>query len=271
MEASSAFARVDAAFSSLRGEALEDALKGIAAECASENGERSPLYAALCSELGGYYRGRARYAESEAEFLKAADIIHETRGGESPDYTTVLNNLAGTYRLMREYGKAESLFARCIENYEKTLGTHHVLYAAGLNNYALVCLDEGDLTRAEEYLGRSAEVLAGLPECVAEYASALSNQSALLLRLGRPADAVPLLETVVELFSSRLSRDTAHYHAALNSLGIARMALGDDDAAAESFAAALRAAEDWYGADNPETREVRRNLEEAERRRREHI
>ena len=267
----SPFARVDAAFASLRGAELEDELKKIAAECAAENGEKSPIYAAMCSELGGFYRGRARYAESEAEFLKAADIIREVKGEDSPDHATVLNNLAGTYRLMGEYERAESIFARCIKSYENTLGTRHVLYAAGLNNYALVCLDMGDVERAAEYLGRSAAVLAELPECLAEYASALCNQSALLIRLDRPADAVPLLERAVELFDTRLSRDTAHYHAALNSLGIAHMALGDNAAAAESFAAALRAAEAWYGADNPETQSVRRNLAEAERRRREQI
>ena len=266
MDAKTAFDRVDSAYETCKGPALEQALQAVAADCAAENGERSPLYAAMCSELGGYYRGQARYPESEAAFLRAIEILRDAVGEDSPDYTTALNNLAGTYRVMGEYDKAEQIFLNCLAHYEKTLGTGHVLYASGLNNYALVCLDRGDLDHAEELLGRSAEVLAKLPECVDEYAAALCNRSALLLSLRRGQEAVPLLEKAIVLFETELGTDTPHYHAALHSLGLAHLQLGDNAAAAEAFSAAVRAADTLYGPEHPEAQAIRRSLAEARRR-----
>jgi len=260
MEAREAFARVDSAYETCKGAELERAIQAVAAQCAAENGEESPLYAAMCSELGGYYRGQARYAQSEAAFLRAIEILKVNPGETSPDYTTALNNLAGTYRVMGSYDKAEELFLRCLKSYEHTVGTHHVLYASGLNNYALVCLDRGDLEHAEVLLGKSAEVLAGLPECVDEYAAALCNRSALLLRLKRAREAVPLLEKAVTLFETELGTDTPHYHAALHTLGLAQMQLEDHKAAADCFAAAVKAADTLYGPEHPEAQAVRRSL-----------
>ena len=53
MDANTAFARVDAAYETLRGAALEQALLQVAEDAAAENGLRSRVYAAVCSELGG--------------------------------------------------------------------------------------------------------------------------------------------------------------------------------------------------------------------------
>ena len=263
MDAGTAFARVDSAYETLRGPALEQALLAVTADAAAENGLRSRVYAAMCSELGGYYRGQARYEESEREFLKALDILRVDPGEDSPDCTTAMNNLAGTYRVMKKYDAAEQLFLHCLESYEKALGKGHVLYAATLNNLALLCLDRGDLDRAAELLAQSSEILAALPECADEYAASLCNRGALLLRLRRPAEALPLLTEAIGLFETELGTDTPHYHAAYHSRGLAHSALGDHTAAAEDFAAALRAAEALYGPEHPEAAVIRRSLAEA--------
>ena len=260
MDVSTAFARVDSAYELLRGAELEAALLAVAADCAAENGPQSRLYAAMCSELGGYYRGQARYAESEGEFLKALDILRADLGEDSPDCTTAMNNLAGTYRVMGKYDAAEQLFLRCLGSYAKTLGTGHVLYAATLNNLALVCLDRREPERAAELLAQSADVLAALPECVDEYAAALCNRGALLLQLHRAGEAVPLLTEAIGLFETKLGTDTPHYHAARHSRGLAHTALGNRAAAAEDFSAALQAAEALYGPEHPETAAIRRSL-----------
>lgn len=266
MDANTAFARVDSAYETLRGPALETELLAVAADCAAENGPRSRLYAAMCSELGGYYRGQARYAESEREFLKTLDILRVDPGENSPDHTTAMNNLAGTYRVMKKYDEAEQLFLRCLKSYEKTLGRGHVLYAAALNNLALLCLDRGDLARAAELLKQSSEILSALPECSDEYAASLCNRGALLLRLDRAGEALPLLTEAIGLFETQLGTDTPHYHAAYHSRGLARMALEEFTAAESDFTAALRAAETLYGPGHPETETVRRSLTEARRR-----
>ena len=262
MTAEAMYARVDAAYEKLRGEALEQALRAVAADCAAENGSHSRLYAAVCSELGGYYRGQARYPESEAAFREALEILQTDPGEDSPDCTTAMNNLAGTYRVMGKYDEAERLFQRCLESYARTLGRGHILYAAALNNYALLCLDRDELDRAAALLKQSAEVLGGLPDCADEYAAALCNCSALLLRLHRPEETLPLLREAIGLFETSLGTVTPHYHAALHSLGLAEQALGDPAAAAEHFAAALQAAEELYGPEHPETETIRRHLAE---------
>ena len=265
MDAKTAFDRVDAAYERLRGDELEREICAVAAQCAAENGAQSPLYASMCSELGGYYRGQARYDESEREFLRAVEILRVDPGEDSPDYTTALNNLAGTYRVMKKYAEAEALFRQCLASYARTLGKNHVLYASGLNNYALLCLDQGDLSRAAELLGESAEVLSALPECRDEYAAALCNRSALLLRLGRAAETVPLLTEAITMFETELGTVTPHYHAALHSLGLAEMAQERYAAAADYFAAAAHAAEELYGEDHPETERILRSFAQARR------
>ena len=113
----------------------------------------------------------------------------------------------------------------------------------------------------EKLLAQSSVVLSGLPACRDEYASSLCNRSALLLQLGRAEAAVPLLSEAITLYEQELGTDTPHYHAALNSLGLAKMALHDSVGATENFLNAVHAAEALYGPDHPETQALRHTLE----------
>ena len=251
---------VDAAYGELHGGALEQRLLELTARCGAEAGENSPAYASMCSELGAYYRGQARYEASVTQFQKAAEILAATVGEGSVDHTTVLSNLAGTYRLMGRQEETEQLCRLCLERYEKTLGRGHVLYAAALNYYAMSCMDRGDTDRAAELLAQSSEVLAALPEARDEYASSLCNRGALLCSLGRQAEAAGLLTEAIGLFEQELGTDTPHYHAAWNTLGLVRWRQGDLSAAADCFATAAARAEAMYGPDHPETRSAREAL-----------
>lgn len=254
-------AQVDAAYGEFQGPALERRLLQLAAQCAEAAGEDSADYASLCSELGAYYRGQARYRESVAQFQKASAILTAAGREGSVDHTTVLSNLAGTYRLMGQYHEAERLCRLCLERYEKSLGRRHVLYAAALNYYAMTCLDQGDTDRAAALLTEASEILAGLPACRDEYASSLCNRGALLCRLGRQAEAAALLTEAIGLFEQELGTDTPHYHAAWNTLGLVRWRQGDLEQAADCFARAARFAEAMYGPEHPETRSAREALE----------
>ena len=252
--------QVDAAYGELHGGALEQRLLELCAQCGEHAGEGSPDYASMCSELGAYYRGQARYDASVAWFQKAAEILAATVGEDSPDHTTVLSNLAGTYRLMGRLDEAERLCKLCLERYEKNLGREHVLYAAALNYYAMSCLDRGDTEQAAELLAQSSEILAKLPEARDEYAASLCNRGALLYRLGRQAEAAGLLTEAIGLFEQALGTDTPHYHAAWNTLGMVRWKQGDLPAAADCFTVAAEKAEAMYGPDHPETRSAREAL-----------
>lgn len=259
-------AQVDEAYGSLRGPALERRLLELAARCAETAGADSADYASLCSELGAYYRGQARYQESVAQFQKAAAILAAAGGEGDVDHTTVLSNLAGTYRLMGRQAEAERLCQLCLDRYEKALGRQHVLYAAALNYYAMTCMDRGDTDRASALLAQSSEILAALPACRDEYAASLCNRGALLSRLGRQAEAAGLLTEAIGLFEQELGTDTPHYHAAWNSLGLVRWRQGALADAAACFARAAQFAEAMYGPAHPETRSARAALEQVRQR-----
>lgn len=258
------FAEVDRAYTQLRGPQLEARLQVLCAEAGAEHGEESDVYAALSSELGGYYRGQRRFAESEAAFLRTQQILKTLLGSASPDYATALNNLAGTHRLMREFERAEAEFSEALEIYRATLGERHVLYASALNNLSLLCMDRGDLKSAAEYLRRSADILSGLPECRDELAASLCNLAALERANGRAAEAVPYLAQAIALFEHELGTDTPHYHAALTMLGLCRCDLRDPGGAREAFLQAAAAAQALYGAQHPEYLRITEYLKQAE-------
>lgn len=254
---------IDAAYSDLSVHEIERTLLGLLDDCAEKHGARSEIYAALESELGGFYRGQARYAESEKLFLNAAELLG---GGNGPDYFTVLNNLAGTYRLMKRYDEAGQLFLKCLRGYVQTVGKKHILYASCLNNHALLLLDIGDTEKAAENLEKASEILSELPEHRSEYAVSLCNTGALLFRIGKLAPAEAYLENAVDLYENELGTRTPHYHAALNTLGHVCMAEVEFERAQRAFERALAAANDLYGPDHPETRAIAEALEVSQKR-----
>ena len=241
------FEAVDDAYSLPTPAETERQIRVLANEAAAEYGEESAECAALRSELGGFYRGQGRYAESAAELSAALAILERAVGKTSPDYATALNNLAGTHRLLREFGLAAAEFSEALELCGAALGKEHVLYAAGLNNLSLLCLDRNDLDGAENYLRRSSAILEKLPECRDELASSLCNLAALSFKRGKPEEGIPRLEQAITLFETELGTDTPHYHAAWTSLGLCRRALGDFTGAISAFTKAADAAASLYG------------------------
>lgn len=259
-------ARVDLAYETCAGSrALEEQLTALAEQCGAEYGLDSSCYASLLGELGGFYRGQARYEESERCFQRALALLEADPGRDSPAYSTALNNLAGAHRLLGRYTEALEEFHTCLELYRAAVGERHVLYAAGLNNLSLVHLDRGELEEALALQEQVADILAGLPQAKDELASSLCNQAAVCQRLGRLSEAAEKLERALTLFRNELGTDTPHYHAALNSLGIVHYAAGRFEAARDCFAQAAQAASDLYGAGHREVQAALAHRAMAER------
>lgn len=253
--------QVDQAYETLSGPALEAQLQALLSQCRTAHGGRGPQYAAMLSELGGYYRGQRRLEESESAFQEALDQLAQCSGVQSPDYATALNNLAGTHRLMGRYEQAGREFAACLELYAGTVGREHILYASGLNNLSLLCLDQGDLTQAAALQTQAAEVLTRLPDHQDELASCLCNLGALYQQSGQPDRAERCLLRAVDLFEGPLGTDTPHYHAALNALGIVCYTSGRYAGAVQWFSVAAEAARKLYGCDHPEVQAAMAHLE----------
>lgn len=265
MELQEYFAEVDRAYDGLTPAEMEQRFLQLTAQAVREHGADSGVSAAMHSELGAFYRGQRRFAESEAAFLSALEVLEKNVGKTSPDYATGLNNLAGTHRLMREFEKAESEFSEALEIYRATLGEQHVLYASGLNNLSLLCLDRGELAAAADYLRQSSEVLAALPECQDELAASLCNLAALDRNLGRAAEGIVRVRRAIELFEGPLGTQTPHYHAALVLLGLCQRDLGELRAARDTFVCAAAAAKALYGEQHREYQNIMAYLQRTEK------
>lgn len=264
MEQKAYFERVDEAYETLTGDALEQSLRALAEQCGAEYGTDSPLYASMRSELGGFYRGERNFPASEREFHAALEIFRAYEGARGPDYATVLNNLAGTHRLMGDYDAAEAEFAECLSLYRDSLGEEHILYASGLNNLSLVYLDRGELTRAAELLEQASAILERWPDSLDEYATSLCNLGNLHRKLGSADKAETELRRAAELYETRLGIRTPHYHAILNTLGLIFFDTGRYAEAVDAFGKTAEAAETLYGAAHQETLIARKNLRRAE-------
>ena len=259
MEKQLYFEQIDRAYDSLTGKALEERLLELLEQSGGEYGQDSAFYASMLSELGGYYRGQARYEESAGFFRQARELLAASVGENSPDYATAVNNLAGTYRLMGRLDEAEQNFQTCLELYRRTVGEAHILYASGLNNLSLVCLDRGDVDGAAELLGRASAILAAQPGCRDELASSLCNLAALHRQLGRPEQAESELRRAVELYETELGVTTPHYHAALNAMGLVCYDGRRYREALDWFTRAAQAAETLYGREHRECRTALRH------------
>jgi len=253
---------VDKAYGELSPGGLENRLRELSDAAAAEYGESSAVAASVLSELGSFYRGQGRYAES-AEVLSAVlGKLGKAIGTDVPDYATALNNLAGTHRLMKEYDKAAAGFTEAMEIYRHTVGETHILYAAALNNLSLLCFDKNDVPGAADFLAKASDILAQLPECVDEFATSLCNLAVLDRKYGRQAEAIARVTRAVALYESELGTDTPHYHSALQTLGLCRGDLGDYAGAIDALQRAAEAAKQLYGESHHEYRAIMQRLNE---------
>ena len=262
MDTAEYFRIVDDAYKTEDNATIESEIKR-AAELAKQNeGAESPVYAAMLSELGGFYRGMTRFDECLDCFSKAAEIMKAAKGPDSADYATCINNHASTYRLMGRFDDAERELKECLEIYERSVGKKHILYSAALNNLGMVALNREDTDSAMEYLTESAEILRELPGHLFEYGSSLANTAELYRLLGRYKEAEENLLKAKAVYDTELKDTyTSHYHAILNSLGLVCMATNRYKEAADWFEQALTACARYFDTEHREYKSTERNLQ----------
>ena len=247
------FEQIDTAYDTLNSEELEIRLLALTEQLRGEYGEEGAEYAAMCSELGAYYRGQGRFEESEKYFRDALMLLVNTIGPDDPDYATALNNLAGTVRKLNRPDEAEALFRQALSIYANSVGEKHILYASGLNNLSLVALDKGENDKATALLEQATDILQSLPEYRDELAAALVNMGSLHRQTGAIEKAGKELSQAIELFEKELGTRTPHYHAALYGLSLVRINEGRIPEARELMRKARTAATALYGAGHRET------------------
>lgn len=162
----------------------------------------NPIYLAVLSELGSFYRGTSRYAASVEAFTAAGRIIEEFIGPESVEYATNINNLAGTYRLMGENDKSINLFNQAFEIYRTTIGTDNYLYASALNNAGLLYQSIADFEKAIDCLEQALAILNQLGAFGENVATTYSNLAVAYEKTGRYDQAQEALRQALERFAS---------------------------------------------------------------------
>ena len=153
------------------------------------HGRRDELIA-VYNELGSFYRGVGRYAQSVAAFEKARTLAMTDLGKDCSQYATILNNMAGTYRLTGNHVKAISLFHEAAEVYRQSGMEDSYSYASVLNNLALAYRENGQNERAITCLLQALERIETMPNHLHEVAVTYNNLTALYNAAGDKKQAM---------------------------------------------------------------------------------
>ena len=255
--------QVDLAFESLSGQDLEERLLKLCDASRQEYGAGDAVYASMLSEMGAYYRGQKETVKAEQYFLEALRIL-EKAGAALADIATVMNNLAGVYRMTERYGEAEQLYKSCLEIYKKELGNRHILFAAGLNNLGGLYSSMNRSEEALELFKRALDILRDYPDALDELAASLCNLGNLYIQKKLYAEAEKNLLEAKRIYETQVDYCTPHYYITLNSLGLSKLGLGDQEEAARMFRAAAEACEKIYGKGHEDYKMIIRHLQATE-------
>lgn len=226
----------------------------------AKEGKSGLIYATITNELGAFYKGRSRYAESEACFAEAAGILRELHGGKSPDYAVALNNLAEIYRMEGQSEKAEMLLHQAMEIFRATVGEDHILFLGCLNYLGHFYMGQGSYTRAEEVYQKVVNALQAMSAEDPFMATAYHNLAGALHMQGKNAEARRLLLLSKQLYEEKVGTDDYHYNAVLNSMGIISQDMGEYETAVGYYLQVLEVAEERFGREHVEYAAAAGNL-----------
>ena len=231
------FATLDNLYLEGNQQKIEGFLKSELEKLLNEGDERALDAASILNEMGGYYRGTSRYAESCDCCAKAIAILEEKGMGGSIQIATMKLNYAGTLRLMGRLGQSLTLFNEAKELLEKLGEDGGYEYISLLNNLSLTYQDMGDGSKAIELAEASLEAVRKLPNLEDEVPTALNNLAAMLLRQKKYDDAEFRVRQALTEFR-KLPVTSAHEAAAQSTLGVILFNTGRTGEAADAFLAA---------------------------------
>ena len=215
----------------------------------------------LLDKAGGYFYGRAAYAEARPLYERALAIREKTLGPEHPDTAESLNNLAGPLFAQGDHAGARSLLERALAIREKTLGPEHPGTAESLNNLAGLLQAHGDFAAAlplsERALAICEKVLG--PEHP-DTAASLNNLASQLRARGDLARARLLYKRALAICEKVRGPEHPDTATSLYNLASLLQAQGDLDQSRTLLGRALVICEKVLGAEHRYTATVRNNL-----------
>jgi tetratricopeptide (TPR) repeat protein len=158
-------------------------------------GPEHPRVAMALSNLGTIAQGESKYDEAAALYQRAINIAESKLGAEHPDVADYLTNLGGAQKQLGKLVEASASYARAIAIAEKTYGPEHTHVAMLLTNHSHLQYE------LKDYAGALASAQQAQAIFEARYgkdhvyvAYSLTVIGSALVELGRPREAVPVLE-----------------------------------------------------------------------------
>ncbi len=212
-----------------------------------ESGGDQALVIAAANELGGFYRGQGRYAESAQRFRQAMDTLEAIGLGGGREYLTALLNRAGTYRLDRRAEKAAEDFLRVLQLLDGVEGDTFYIRASATNNLALAYQELGRFDEAETYARSAMEMIEPLPGMEAEKASSRNNLAGICIMRRDFAAAEGWLKEAEDYYTSPDGDADPHKAAYFSALAVVQHALGRPEEAMASYAVAAEVSRRFFG------------------------
>ncbi len=139
--------------------------------------------------IGRYYLSKEDSNRSIAIFDKVASLSEQHYGKSHPTYIASIVNMANFYQSIGNYAKAEEYTEESLHLYSGLYGENSEKCGNAYYNLGLICMNQGRLREAEEYLHSSCAILEQLNSV-----TLLSSYSLLMLLYGKQARIDECLE-----------------------------------------------------------------------------
>ena len=188
------------------------------------------------------------HPEQSIATLQAAVVERIAVSGEQhPETGTLLNDLAVAHFQANQLPEARAQLQRAWQVWESLKATESVDALNTLNNWAAIEVREQRLAEAEALYRRALNVRRSLFGPSAALAALLNNLGKLQLRLGRPEQALPLLQEAVALAREYAGENSLNALAAMAGLGEAQAVTGEAEAARATLAELERRTREHFG------------------------
>ncbi len=240
------FEKLDALYQSGDLSAVEKYLKEYLDTLEASDQERGLDYASVLNELGGFFRGVSRYAESAEAFSKALEIFRQTGMYESVEYATILLNLAGLQRLTGKAEKAVEQFLEAKDILTACNMQNDYAYASVLNNLSLAYQDLGDYENALDIATKAYEQMQLMADNDHEIATSLNNLTTIHYRMGNFEKAEESINKALNIYNG-MNELNVHHAAALSIKAMLLSRAGKTAEALVYFEDSLKKTEHFFG------------------------
>lgn len=210
--------------------------------------------AELGTALGRLYDRLGDYARA-AELLDGA-VADRRRAGAAPAaQAETLYELGVVRRRQGELDHAEQLHEEALALRRSASAPDRWSIAESTNELGLIAWERGDYEAAErihrETLELRRSIVAERDDPELDLTASLNNLALALIRQGRPAEALPLLEELVDLRRRRFGPVHSRLAMALGNLALAYSQLGRHEESEAAYREALAQDRQLYGAEHP--------------------